>query len=120
MGARHPGGLGANKQMTSITVPAKTLAIRNYNKPAAEGEEAEMVQPMAGDPVDFSVRGSVSSIEGDTATVNVAFVNGERVEAAAAPEQPEEEAEAAPPELNEDDVRTMAEAADRDSDSDYI
>src|SRR4051812_34580808 len=88
-GAAVGEGLGGNQDFMSnsgciVTVPAKALAVRNYNSPvAADGKgEPEMIAPQAGDPVDFSVKGSVASIDGDTATVHVAFVNGERVNAA--------------------------------------
>lgn len=102
--------------MPTITIPANKLAIRNYNAPTKEGEKPEMIQPQAGDPVDFSVKGSVESIdEAGNATVKIAFINGERCEEAA-PKQPAEEPEKK--EMSEDALRQMAAEVDEDS-SDY-
>jgi hypothetical protein len=99
----------------TMTVPAKSLAVRNYNQPTAEGKDPEMIQPEPGDPVDFSVKGSVVGIDkAGNATVKVAFVNGERCEVGSTDGQdmPEEADEAA---NEENKVRGLATEADEEA-----
>lgn len=90
--------------MLTLTLPAECLATRDYSSPTPEGEDAEMIQPEQGDPVTFTVKGTVQSISGGNATVQIAFVNDERPEST--------EGEAAEP--DESDMRDAAEAADKE------
>lgn len=63
-----------------LRVPAHALAIPDYNAPEPEkGKVRKKIPPMEGDPIDVSLRGTVTSIEGGVATVHIAFVNGERL-----------------------------------------
>lgn len=105
----------------TITVPSSAVATTNYNSPvAAEGKEWEKIPAKAGDPVEFSVKGSVESIDdAGNAVVRIAFINGERLEAAPADQETDTPADDAGP--TEDDVRAMAAKADQASGADsYI
>jgi hypothetical protein len=63
-----------------LRVPADALAIPDYNAPEPErGKVRKKIPPMEGDPIDVSLRGTVTAIEGGVATVHIAFVNGERL-----------------------------------------
>lgn len=65
-----------------IAVPAESLAVNDWNTVEPRGDKGEgkpkKILPMAGDPVDFQVRGSVERVEGGTAYVRLAFINGQR------------------------------------------
>lgn len=105
-------------QDCSLTLPAKSLAVKTY--PSAPGEKSEPLEvlPQAGDPVDFHVKGTVQAVENGTATVHVAFVNGERVEKPAAPKPAAADEDAGD---NEETLRKLAGAADEAAESEnYI
>lgn len=71
---------------STISLPATALRKRDYScdeaGPMDPGKHTapKYIEPQAGDPVDFSVRGSVVSVENGIAAVRIAFVNDKRVE----------------------------------------
>lgn len=71
---------------STISLPATALRKRDYccdeSGPMDQGKHTapKYIEPQAGDPVDFSVRGSVVSVENGIATVRIAFVNDKRVQ----------------------------------------
>lgn len=63
-----------------LRLPVKALAVANWNAPPdADGRQNAKVPPMVGDPIDISLRGTVTGIENGVAKVHVVFVNGDRV-----------------------------------------
>lgn len=86
-----------------LVVPASSLRRRDYSgeescccpgesKGKDKKDGPKWVEPEAGDPVDFHVRGTVVSVDGGHAKVHVAFVNDKR------PEKPVEEKKPTPDE----------------------
>lgn len=88
--------------MLTLNLPASCLATRDYSEPTKEGEDPEMIQPEQGDPVTFTVKGTVQSLKDGVATVQIAFVNDER---------PEEESG----EAQDDEGKMLAAAKEADS-----
>lgn len=76
----------------NIQIPVNSLKLRNQMLTSTEGEE-ETIKPEVNDPVDFSIEGVVTAISGNTATVNVRFINGERPEHEAGESSQEESKE---------------------------
>lgn len=90
-----------------IQIPVNSLQLRGGNMPVGiEGEEGQ-IKPEVNDPVNFSVEGVVTAISGNTATVDVRFINGERPEAGESEEQ-----EGTEKEPTGDELAKMAEEAD--------
>jgi hypothetical protein len=91
--------------MLEIQIPTKTLAVTRYSAPIGPDEESaeEEILPEANDPIDFRAEGIVKAVKGDTATVEIRFINGKRPEMAAKkPAMPDDG----------DTLRANAEAAD--------
>ena len=88
-----------------IQIPVNSLQLRG-GMPVAEGEE-EQIKPEVNDPVNFSVEGVVTAISGTTATVDVRFINGERLG-----QESSEEQEGTEKEPTGDELAKMAEEAD--------
>lgn len=93
---------GERTKMLTLTLPTELLATRDYSEPTPEGEDPTMIQPEQGDPVTFTVKGTIQSIAGNNATVQIAFVNDER------PESDKDEAA----EPDEASMKNMAAEAD--------
>lgn len=94
--------LGLSAPMSStLRIPLSTLAM--------DGDESgSTVEPEVGDPVEFTVTGTVTSVENGTAVVTPETVNGE----------PLPKGDGSPADPTEDDMRSMAAATD-DSGNDY-
>ncbi len=91
----HKKGKGVNM----IKIPLEALA--------SQSEEGEAVQPQVGDTVVLeSVEGTVSSIEGEAAHIELQSVNGAPIDYA------EQKEEGEPSEGEEELLRAMAESED--------
>jgi hypothetical protein len=88
-----------------LTLPASALETADFTAEPEEGEKRPTIQPEVGDPVTFSVRGTVKAITNGVATIHVAFVDGKRVEIGDEDDVPGEGDE-------EGSLRKMAEQAD--------
>lgn len=95
--------------MIEVKIPRKALAIMRYDIPVStEGEDSKdrKILPEANDPIDFRAEGVVKSVDGETCTVEIRFINGERPEM-------EKKAEKADETKDEGDaLRTSAEESD--------
>lgn len=86
----------------TIKLPSSVLETEDYSSPMEEGEDRDKITPEVGDPVTFTVKGTVQSISGGKCAVHIAFIDGKRLEDA-----PDEET----------DMRSKAKAADQGDES---
>jgi hypothetical protein len=94
-----------------IKVPLSSVTIERYPMAmTSEGDGPKKITPEVNDPVDFRIEGVVTSISGDTAEIDVRFLNGERPGGAAAVEDDKAKKDEA--EMSEDDMMAAAEEAD--------